>query len=82
MFNDFRHQHSRARNQPAAGHVLRVAHQLVEVDFRGSHKGARATPALDDALEFQPGEGVARRHQTHLVGSGQFAFRSDDVARF
>jgi hypothetical protein len=51
------------------------------MDLWGGYKGARATPALDHSFALQAGESVASGHQTHLVSSGQFAFRSNRIPR-
>src|SRR5579859_1378149 len=61
--------------------MLGVAHQLVKVNLGGGYKSAGAAPPFYQALALQSGQGVASRHQTHLVCLGQFAFRLHQVPR-
>src|SRR5207248_1038079 len=67
--------------EPPARHMLGIAHQLVKLNLGGGHKSAGAAPTFHQAFALQSGQGVASRHQTHLVGFGQFAFRLDQVPR-
>jgi len=70
VFDDLGHQHAGTRRQSAAGHMFRVAHELVEVNFGCSYEGASAAPSFDNAFALEPRERVAGSHQADLVGLG------------
>jgi hypothetical protein len=59
--------------------VFRVAHQLVEVNLRRSHKSSGAPTAFDNAFPLESGKGMTGRHQAHLVRLGQFALGRNRV---
>src|SRR2546426_11342989 len=54
--DDFRAQHFGACGQAATGHLLRIAHQFVEVDLWSRNECADALAALDDAFALERSE--------------------------
>ena len=80
VVDNFGEEHFGAGGERACGHLLGVAHQFVEVDFRRCDECADATAALDEAFAFQESKGVARSHETDMVGLGEVTLRRDGVA--
>src|SRR6266404_2591778 len=80
VVNNFREQDLGSGSQTAAGHLLRVAHQLVEVNLGGCDKRADAPAAFHDPFAFQSGQGMPGGHQTDLVDLGEVSFRRDRVS--
>jgi len=60
--------------------LLRVAHQLVEVNLGGGDKRADAPAAFHNSFTFQSGQGVAGGHQADLMNLGEISFRRDRVS--
>src|SRR6266853_923292 len=75
----FGEEHPGAGGETATGHLLGVAHQLIEMNFWGGDKSSDAPAPLDDAFAFKGGEGVARGHEADLVDVGEVALGSDGV---
>src|SRR5712692_858246 len=71
VVNHFGNEDFRGSREAAAGHLLRVAHQFIEMNFGRGHEGADAAAALHDTFAFEPNERMARGHQADLVDSGQ-----------
>ena len=69
----FGEEHPGAGSEAAAGHLLGVAHQLIEMNFWGGDKSSDAPASLDDAFAFERGKGVARGHQADLMDFGEVA---------
>ena len=67
--------------QAAAGHLFRIAHQLIEMDFRSGDECADSAAALDDPFALERGERVASGHQADLVNLREVALGSDGVPR-
>ena len=82
IVNDFAAQKLRGGDQAAAGHLLGVAHQLVEVNFGRRYKSSGASTPLHCALTLQRSQGMPGRHQAYLVNPGQFSFGIDRVTGF
>src|SRR5215470_2729526 len=80
VFNDLRSNDLGIRSEAAARHLLRIAHQLVEMNARRSYKSSGATPAFNDAFPLEPRQGMTRRHQTHPMNPGEFSLRIHRVA--
>src|SRR5277367_6312975 len=80
-FDNLCDNHLRTRCQPAARHLLRITHQLVEMNSWRSDKRAGTAAALHNPLPLKPCQSVPRRHEAHPMNSGQFAFGVNRVAR-
>ena len=76
----FGEEHFGAGGKAAAGHLLRITHQFVEVNLWGRDKGSNAAAALNDSFAFQRGQSVTRGHQADLMNFGQVALGGDRVA--
>src|SRR5216684_4228116 len=71
VVNHFGNEDFRGSCQAAAGHLLGVTHQFVEMNLGRGHEGADAAAALHDAFALKPNERMARGHQADLVDSGK-----------
>src|SRR4029079_3048915 len=71
----------RDRRHSAAGHLLRVAHELVEMDARRSDEGPGSSPTLYHSFMLQPGKGMAGRHQTDAMKFRQLPLRGNRITR-
>ena len=65
--------------EAAAGHLLGVAHQFIEMNFGGGDESADAAAALDEAFAFEGSESVASGHQADLMELGEVALGGDGV---
>src|SRR5882762_1273809 len=79
VVNNFREQDLGSGSQTATGHLLRVAHQLIEVNLGGCDEGADASTTFHDPFTFQRGQGVAGGHQADLMNFGEISFRRNRV---
>src|SRR6266481_6090973 len=77
---DFGEEHPGGGNEAATGHLLRITHQFIEVNFWGGDKSSDAAAALDDSFALQRGQRMARGHQADLMDFGEVALRGDGVA--
>jgi len=68
-----------AGGEAAAGHLLGVAHQFIEMNFGRGDESADTAAALDEAFAFEGGEGVAGGHQADLMELGEVALGGDRV---
>src|SRR5215831_13665887 len=67
------------RRHSAAGHLLRVAHELVEMDAWRSDEGPGSSPTLHHSFMLQPGEGMTGRHETDAMKFCQFPLGGDCI---
>src|SRR6266568_2194766 len=75
----FGKEHLRACDEAAAGHLLGIAHQFIEVNFWGGDKGSDAASTLDDSFAFEEGKSVARGHEADLMNFGEVALRGNGI---
>src|SRR5260370_38015816 len=67
IFEHFGEEHLGAGGEAAAGHLLGIAHQFIEVNFFGGDKSSDAAAALDDSIAFERGKSVASGHEADLM---------------
>src|SRR5947207_9678407 len=77
----FSEEHPGASGEAAAGHLLRIAHQFIKVNFWGSDKSSDAAAPLDDSFAFERGQSVARGHEADLMNLGEITLGSYGVTR-
>ncbi len=75
----FGEKHFGAGGEAASGHLLGVAHQLIEVNFGSGDKRPDTAATLDDAFAFERSESVTSGHEADLMNPGKFAFGSDGI---
>src|SRR5207302_44239 len=80
VVNDFGKEHFRGGSERARGHLLGVAHELVEVNFRRRDERADAAAAFDEALAFKEDERVARGHEADVMRTREVTLRGNGVA--
>src|SRR5713101_2955385 len=72
----FGEEHLGAGGEAAAGHLLGIAHQFIEVNFWCGDKGSDAAAALDDgglnSLVGRQAVAVLRWHSLSRIGPGPF----------
>src|SRR6266481_8643227 len=79
IVEDFGKEHLGCGNEAAPGHLLRITHQFIEVNFWSGDKRSNAAAALDDSFAFQRGQGVASGHKADLMDFSEVALRGDRV---
>src|SRR5260370_34351052 len=79
ILQHFREEHLGSGGEAAAGHLLRIAHQLIEVNFGRGDKSADSAAALDNAFAFARGKSMARGHQADLMDLCKIALRRNRV---
>jgi hypothetical protein len=78
--DDLAAQYMGASHQASTGHLLGVAHQLVEVNFGTCHERSDAAATFDNAFVFQGGQRVPGGHQANLMDLGEVSLGRDGVA--
>ena len=80
ILNHFGEENLGCRGHVAGGHLLGIAHQFVEMDFRSGNKSTDAAAAFDNAFLFECGQGMAGSHEADLMELSEIAFGSDRIA--
>src|SRR5215470_3343784 len=82
VINDLVTQKPRAGRQATAGHLFRVAHQPIEVNFWRRHERPSAATPMYYSLFFQRRQSMPCGHQAYLVNPRQLALGVYCVANF
>src|SRR5439155_3037411 len=77
----FSEEHLGTGHQAAAGHLLGIAHQFIEVNFGGGDKSSDAATALDNSFAFERRKSVTGGHKADLMNFGEVTLGSDGVTR-
>src|SRR5256884_939371 len=76
IIHDLGEEHFGAGTKGARGHLLGVAHELVEMNLWRSDERADAAAAFDKAFAFEGSEGVARGHEADVMRLGELDRKS------
>src|SRR5438094_532277 len=77
----FCEEHLGAGDQAAAGHLLGIAHQFIEVNFWGGDKSSDAAAPLDNSFALERRKSRKGGPEADLMNFGEVTLGSDGVTR-